>query len=306
MKRAAIIDIGTNTFHLLIADIGGDSPSVLYQETIAVKLGEGGISEGHINNEAFGRGISALIQFKASIDFYQPEYIKAVATSALRTASNGIEFIQKAGTVTGINIDIIDGDQEAEFIYRGVQAGADMDGGISLIIDIGGGSVEFILCNDKQIFWKRSYDIGAARLMDLFHHSDPITDKDIQALYDYLDTKLIDLNAQLSIYKPRLLIGSAGAFETFAELSDPEFKILFEKPEFEIELDKFKSIAEIILKSSHEERSQMPAIIPLRVDMIVMATLLTKYVLDLTGFKVLKLSTYSLKEGILFGMLSDP
>lgn len=309
MKRVTILDLGTNTFHLLIADIGaGKLPAMIFQETIAVKLGEGGITEGRIIKSAFKRGITALKKFKDTIQHYRSDQVKAVATSAIRSATNGAEFIEKVKSETGISLEVINGDQEAELIYRGVSAGVKMDNDITLIMDIGGGSVEFIICNDQQIFWKKSYPIGAARLMALFHHSDPISEKDTEALHHYLEHSLTDLEQQLTLYKPAMLIGSAGAFETFAELADPKFHLeanTFEKSEFIIELEQFRKIAYKLLKSTHKEREQMPAIIPVRVDMIIVATLLTKYILDRTSVKSLKLSTYSLKEGILFDLLKE-
>jgi exopolyphosphatase/guanosine-5'-triphosphate,3'-diphosphate pyrophosphatase len=170
-------------------------------------------------------------------------------------------------------------------------------------MDIGGGSVEFIICDQDQIFWKKSFDIGAARLMELFHKSDPISESNINELHSNLNSVLIDLKIQLDMYKPKQLIGSAGAFETFASMVDPDFKIQFEKPEFNIDLDKFEKISKFIIGSNHEERAVTAGIPGVRVDMIVVATLLTRYVLNLYEFKILKLSTYSMKEGILFEMI---
>lgn len=306
-KRIAILDLGTNTFHLLIADIAeAKLQGIVFQKTIAVKLGEGGITAGLITKKAFDRGIAALKKFQNTIEHYRSDQVKAVATSAIRGALNGDEFIKKVKSETGISLNIINGDQEAELIYKGVRAGVKMGNDIALIMDIGGGSVEFIICNDQLIFWKRSYPIGAARLMALFHHSDPISEKDTQALHHFLDQTLTDLKQQLAFYQPSLLIGSAGAFETFTELADPKFHLVantFEKSEFMIELKQFKKVAAMLLKSTHAERTQMPAITQVRVDMIVVATLLTKYILDSTQVKSLKLSTYSLKEGILFDLM---
>ncbi len=303
MNHIAILDLGTNTFHLLIADKdNGKAPSIVFQETIAVKLGEGGINKDQINQSAFERGIAALKKFKSEIDNYKPDLIRAVATSAIRSASNGQEFIEKVRSETGIDPGIIDGDQEAEFIYKGVREAVKMTD-TSLIIDIGGGSVEFIICNNQQIFWKRSYAIGAARLMEQFHHSDPISETDSLAIHHYLDDTLTELNKQIIFYKPCTLIGSAGAFETFAELAYPPFHSTFERPEYIFDLEEFQTISGLILRSTHNERSQMPAIIPVRVDMIVVSTILVKYILEIAEFKGLTLSTYSLKEGVLFDLL---
>jgi exopolyphosphatase/guanosine-5'-triphosphate,3'-diphosphate pyrophosphatase len=303
MSSIAIIDLGTNTFHLLIAEINENIPQIIFQETIAVKLGEGGMKDGMINASAFDRGISAIKQFKTSIDHYGVFQIKAFATSALRSASNSKTFTEKIVKETGIKIEIIDGNREAELIFSGVRAAINMKDQSSLIMDIGGGSVEFIICDQDQIFWKKSFDIGAARLMGQYHKSDPISESNISELHSYLNLVLTDLNTQLSIQKPKQLIGSAGAFETFASMLNPDFKSGFEKPEFNIDLDKFEKISKFIIGSNHEERAVTAGIPRVRVDMIVVATLLTNYVLSLHEFKTLKLSTYSLKEGVLFEMI---
>lgn len=303
MNSIAIIDLGTNTFHLLIAEINENIPQVIFQETIAVKLGEGGMKDGMINAFAFDRGVSAIKQFKTSIDHHGVFQIKAFATSALRSALNSKNFIEKIVNETGIKIEIIDGNREAELIFYGVRAAINMKDQTSLIMDIGGGSVEFIICDQDQIFWKKSFDIGAARLMNQFHKSDPISESNITELHTYLNSVLTDLNTQLGIHKPKQLIGSAGAFETFASMLDPNFIIQFKKPEFTIDLDEFKTISKFIIGSNHEERAVTAGIPAVRVDMIVIATLLTCYVLNLYQFKALKLSTYSLKEGVLFEMI---
>lgn len=305
MSSIAILDLGTNTFQLLIANINDNKPVLVFEESIAVKLAEGGIEKGYISEAAFDRGLSALKQFKKSIDHYQVKQVRAAATSALRSASNGAEFLEKIRLETEIVPEIISGEREAELIYHGVRAAIKMGDEKCLIVDIGGGSVEFIICNKEEVFWKRSYEIGAARLMEEFHHSDPISEADINKLNFYLESTLSELKTQTTIHKPEILIGSAGAFETFATLIDSQFKVGFENPEIKIELKDFSRVSEHILKSSHTERSKNPAIIPVRVDMIVMATLITKYVLNQFAFKALKLSTYSLKEGLLFEYLKN-
>jgi len=305
MSSIAILDLGTNTFQLLIANIIDNEPVIVFEKSIAVKLAEGGIEKGYISEAALDRGLSALKKFKLVIDQHQVKLCRVVATSALRTAGNGAEFLEIMRTETGIVPEIITGEREAELIYLGVRAAINMGDEKSLIIDIGGGSVEFIICNQKELFWKRSYDIGAARLMQRFHHSDPISQTDINELNTYLDSTLPELKTQISIHKPKSLIGSAGAFETFAALIDSQFKVSFENPETEIELNNFSKLSEHILKSTHSERSRNTAIIPVRVDMIVMATLITEYVLNRFAIESLKLSAYSLKEGLLFEYLKD-
>jgi exopolyphosphatase/guanosine-5'-triphosphate,3'-diphosphate pyrophosphatase len=299
--RVAVLDLGTNTFHLLIADIG-ECIQLVHAATLPVRLGESGINRGLISPEAFDRGLNVLKEFRRKMDSFQVGRVECVATSAIRDASNGLDFIAAAKATSGIEPKAINGDQEAILIYQGVRAALPLEQ-VSLIMDIGGGSVELILCDASTIFWKKSYPIGAARLMDEFHRSDPLSEKDIQRLHDYLDSTLYELKEQISVFAPKLLIGSAGAFETLAAFQEPEFKTSFLEPTFNFSYDRLQNIIHTILKSNHEQRTQMPEIIPVRVDMIVVAAALTRYILSLSGIKTIKLSTYSLKEGILFGML---
>jgi exopolyphosphatase/guanosine-5'-triphosphate,3'-diphosphate pyrophosphatase len=304
-NRIAIIDLGTNTFHLLIVEINEKIPTLIHQETIPASLGEGGMKDGNIKSSAFERGLEALKQFSRQIELHQANKVKALATSALRSASNGAKFIDQVLSDTGIQIELIDGNREAELIYSAVSAAINLGSNNSLIMDIGGGSVEFIICNQGQIFWKKSYDIGAARLMNQFHHSDPISKSDMEDLRAYLNTVLEDLKNGIQKFNPIQLIGSAGAFETYASLIDANFKASFERPEFNIDLKEFEKIAQFIIESKQEERAKNPAIPEIRVNMIVIACLLTRYVLSLHRFQELKLSNYSMKEGILFEIIKN-
>lgn len=304
-NRIAIIDLGTNTFHLLIVENKERGTILIHQNTIPVSLGEGGMKDGQIKLAAFERGLEALKQFKKEIELHQVTNIRALATSALRSASNGANFIEQVLSDTGIAIELIDGKREAELIYSGVRAAIPLKRHKSLIMDIGGGSVEFIICNQEQIFWKKSYDIGAARLMNQFHQSDPISKSDINALQTYLNSVLIDLKGQVKKFNPIQLIGSAGAFETYASMIDPAFTANFENPEFNIDLYEFEKVAQFILGSNQEERAKNPAIPEVRVNMIVVACLLTRYILNLNPFRSLKLSTYSMKEGMYFEMINS-
>ncbi|RYD71240.1 MAG: exopolyphosphatase, partial [Sphingobacteriales bacterium] len=178
--RFAIIDLGTNTFHLLIAEANNKSFEILYKTNKPVKLGEGRINDNIIIPSAFERGISALKEFRETIDGYHVDKVRATATSAVRSANNGGDFVSAVRKETNIAIEIITGDEEATAIYEGVKlSGAIND--LALIMDIGGGSVEFILCDTEKLIWKKSYNIGAARLMQKYFKSDPISADDSNA-----------------------------------------------------------------------------------------------------------------------------
>lgn len=297
--RAAVIDIGTNTFHLIIADLTHSGADMLYRTTVPVLLGQGRINENMIIPEAFERGIKTLEEFHRQIIAHDVAIVKATATSAVRSATNGQAFVDKAKE-TGIDIEIISGDQEAAYIFNGVQATGVIQQ-TSLVMDIGGGSTEFIIGNEQGIVWKKSYNIGAARLMQAYFHSDPMSESDHHAITTLLDQTLDELKTVCAQYKPAALIGSAGAFESFAALlnNGEEVRAIATMP---LDIAGYKALSARLIASTHEERVHMKGLISLRVDMIVIAAILTNYVLEHIPFKTLHLSTYDLKMGILYAL----
>lgn len=295
--RLAVIDLGTNTFHLIIAEQNIGELQVIYKTNQPVKLGEDITKDNLIIPAAFERGITCLEEFKTQIDKYEVDVIKATATSGVRSAKNGQAFVEAVRERIGIEIDIIDGDEEAQYIYEGVKWSGAITGK-SLIMDIGGGSTEFILCDEENLVWKKSYNIGAARLMQAFFKSDPINETDTNSITNHLAEELKALKIICKEYAPETLIGSAGAFETFAGMIKPDIDIK-NTSTADIALPAYRKLASKLITSTHQERANMEGLIPLRVDMIVMASILTNYILDELAIKAIKLSTYDLKMGVL-------
>ena len=293
----AVIDLGTNTFHLLIAKQNISDLQVIFKTNRPVKLGEDITRDNFIIPSAFKRGITCLKEFKKILEQYEVKAVKAVATSGVRSAKNGQDFIEKAKIETGIEIEIIDGDEEAQYIYEGVKWSGAITGK-SLIMDIGGGSTEFILCDEENLVWKKSYNIGAARLMQAFFKSDPINEADTNSIINHLDEELKALKIICKEYAPETLIGSAGAFETFVGVINPDIDIKTTATAY-IPLLAYRDLSSRLINSNHQERANMEGLIPLRVDMIVMASILTNYILDELEIKTIKLSTYDLKMGVL-------
>lgn len=302
MKIAAI-DLGTNTFHLIIAETLNGEMKILYKANQPVKLGEDITKENKIIPAAFERGLACLADFKAKLNEYDIDKLRAVATSGVRSASNGQSFIQQVKLNTGIEIDVIDGEQEAQLIYLGVKYSGAINGK-SLIMDIGGGSTEFIFCDENGLNWKRSFDIGAARLMQKFFKSDPIQVADQAKINAHLADTLGELLDYGEQFGAETLIGSAGAFETYATILQPDLNIS-NIATATIDKTAYHSLASQLIASSHLERTQIPNLIPLRVDMIVMATMITDYVLSALQLKQIKLSTCDLKFGVLQQLISE-
>ena len=301
----AIIDLGTNTFHLLIAEHDGKYIKTYSNIQVPVKLGAGGINKGFMTDEAMNRGYKALSLFCEEMKkFGWPEHL-AFATSAIRNASNGEEFIHKAKTDYGITIKKLTGDDEATAIFNGVRLSFEFPDTPVLVMDIGGGSVEFIIGNSSGILWKQSFEIGAARLMEKFHHHDPITEEETFKLISYISSVLSPLKEAVKKYEPFIFVGSAGSFETFREVALAELGLSERKLSeyaFLFQRNQLQRFHDLIIQSDRAQRSNLKGMAEFRVEMIVVATLLMKWVVDEFGFEEIITSYYALKEGMLVGL----
>lgn len=292
----AIIDLGTNTFGLLIVNIQGHQYKTIHQSREVVKLGQENIIDNILSPEAINRGVSALHNLSKIIESYKVQSIKALATSAIREASNGDYFIAEVKKQTNIGIEVIDGNKEAELIYYGNKMAVELSPEPCLIMDIGGGSNEFIIANNTQVFWKQSFKLGVARLLSMFKPENPISANTKQSILNYLEKELQPLLIELKKYPVANLIGSSGAFESVLNMIGKE-ALSVNKTSYDISLEDYHVISKKTIHSTIEERMHMPGLIPMRRDMIVLSYILIDFILSNTQIKQIKLSTYSLKEG---------
>lgn len=302
--RVAIIDMGTNTFHLLIAELGVGEFTITYREKVPVKIGMGGINQGYITADAMDRALTTMRSFNNTVKEAGVEKVLAFGTSALRNARNGEAVVKKIQTETGIQTQIISGLREAEYIYKGTRAAIKMGSEKCLTMDIGGGSVELIIGNEEEIFWSHSFEIGGQRLLERFQKHDPITADEIKNLFQFFLQELNPLLNALKIYHPTLLIGSSGTFDTLSDIYCMRNDIpLKETPETPFNIRAFNDIYEELLVKDRVARMQIPGMIEMRVDMIVVACCLIKFLLTHHAFSQIRVSSYSLKEGVLVSLL---
>lgn len=301
--RLAVLDLGTNTFHLLIAERDSNGEvHFLSKHKIYVKLAEEGI--GHIGEAAFQRGLDALRTFKIELDIagIPDANTRALGTAALRTADNAPDFLLEAAKILGIRPEIIPGEREAELIHKGVRQAVPFPVGKRvLIMDIGGGSVEFVIADRERVFWQKSFPVGVAVLWRLFHHSDPIEQEEVQQMEQYLETALHDLWQAITHYPSSILVGASGTFDVIdLFLLDPA-----EKPELYgyIPVMDFYPLYKLLLRSTLDERYAMPHLPAERVEMVVAALVLIRVVLKKVGIGEIYTSVYAMKEGMLAEML---
>ena len=307
MRKIGIIDLGTNTFNLLLAEVKEQDYSIFYKTKLAVKLGEGCITKGFIAEVPYKRGIEALTKYKAKLVEENITEFYAVATSAIRSANNGDLFVQEVKDSLGILINVIDGDTEADLIYQGVKQAIDLEDSPKLIIDIGGGSTEFIIANSEETFWRKSYKLGAARLLETFNPTNPINIDDVAAIDNYLEDTLEEMLEMAEVYEVNCLIGSSGSFDTLAEMiscKNGDCDIWKKGTSYQFLMTDYNGIQRMISGSTLEQRLHMEGLVPMRADMIVIAVVIVNYILNRLIIHDLRLSTYALKEGLIDTLLT--
>jgi len=304
-----ILDLGTNTFNLIIVDVHINSQfSILFDKKIAVKLGSGGINSGIIVKDAYSRALDAIGQYKEVLSQFEVEKVAAYATSAIRSAQNGENLIRDIREIYGIHPQIISGELEAELIYHGVKLALhDKPEKPILIMDIGGGSVEFIISDHEKILWKESYKIGVARLLEKIKPSNPISNSQVSNTEDLLYTELDSLFKAINKHKPETLVGSSGSFDTFIDLLYPGKKpgSGYAQASNEIDSEDFQNLYNTLINSSLEERLAMPGMPDFRAEMIVLAIIEVHYLVKRSNIQRIIQSAYALKEGAIHLMIQD-
>ena len=291
---SAVIDIGTNTFNLLIANRSTSGLTIIESHKVAVSLGMGGINEGVLADDAIQRALDAFEKFRGILLNYPVVQPILIATSAVRDAKNATEFTAAIFDRFAWSVTVVSGMKEAELIYKGVGLCYDFKEH-TLIMDIGGGSTEFIEANNEGICSEVSLNIGVSRLYQGFSVNDPFTAKDVQHIESFLDERSMGFFSDKNI--PALL-GSSGTFETFYELM---YKKPFPKSNkiVELGLESFTKMLDELIYSSLAERNKNEFIIPIRKKMAPFAAVKTRWVLRKIKPKRILISPFSLKEGVL-------
>jgi len=299
-RQIAVIDLGTNTCNLLIAEYKDKSYQILYQGKEVVKLGKNGIGKNRLTEDGLERAILAIRKHQEQINQFNVSEVLIIATSAIREATNKDWFLQQVKAKTGLELQIISGEKEAQLIFDGVKLAFHQIADYSLILDIGGGSNEFILTKNNQPIWKQSFPLGMARIIEQIPPSDPITPKEISQINDWFNSRLEPLWTRLQNIQIPLLIGCSGAFDTLTDLidhTDPGTKTRIKQ---EVEIDDFKHIYETLIKSTTAERTEMKGMESIRIEMIVPSVLFIKLVVDRLRIQKIYQTDFALREGILY------
>jgi exopolyphosphatase / guanosine-5'-triphosphate,3'-diphosphate pyrophosphatase len=298
-EKLAAIDMGTNTFHLLVVkpDGAGGFDEVL-RESHYVHLAESGIET--IGEAACSRAMDALRHFKHILDLEKVSHCRVTATAAMRTASNGPALQQQIINELNLNPEIISGDEEARLISKGVLHAVPIPQKRFLIMDIGGGSVEFILGEGDLILYQQSYPIGVAVLRNRWTHSHPILPEEKDLIIQYINSLTLDLQKAIFEHKPEILIGASGTFDILADYC-PSEQINLHSVRMKSNL--LGAIFQDIYDADWDTLSKIHWIPEQRRKLVISAFCLIESVLNMGTFEYVYTSSYAIKEGVLLEMI---
>ncbi len=306
MSLFAAIDVGSNTIRLLIGDVRDHRiEEVLYERKIT-RLAEGIDQDRILRDERIEASLSVLREFSSLIQRQGVKTVRAIATSALREASNADIFIRRVLADTGIPIEVISGEKEAEFTLKGILS-AFPDSSLitchsSLIIDIGGGSTEWILCEGKNPVDMGSIPIGVIKLHENFIKTDPVSEADISALSREILSSLEILKERTKHHmdKKTCFIGTAGTFTTLASL-DLQLET-YSREKIHLHRIPFSRLCDMrrrLLAFPLRERKNVVGLEPERADLIIPGIQFTINIMESFTFDELTVSDNGLLEGVL-------
>jgi exopolyphosphatase/guanosine-5'-triphosphate,3'-diphosphate pyrophosphatase len=297
----AAIDVGTNSIHMVVARATNTGFQTITREKAVARLGEGGGDMKKLSAAAMDRGVTALRNMKRIADAHNAP-IYAVATSAVREASNNSEFVARVAREAGIDVEVISGVEEARLIHLGVLQAIPLDGRRSILIDIGGGSTEVVVADQADELFVRSYKLGAVRLTNRFLADPSNRSADINACRKFVESTLEPNKREVKRLGHDIAIVSSGTAETIARISwlmhnseQPRSvnAITFTRDDLDA------VVKQLATCSTVDERRAIPGMDDARADIIMAGALILQTIAQSFGIKEFTYSDYSLREGVL-------
>ena len=311
LRRIGSIDIGTNTVLLLIADVDPDGRiTTVHEEQRIIRLGKNVDSNRNIGIEGLMKCVAVLQSYRAIAEKYSCEELTACGTSALRDAHNRDWFVQEIKKQTGVTVEILSGDDEALWTYHGgclVLPKTEADARDTLVIDIGGGSTEFIVGNRTGIMQKISLDIGAVRLTEMFVKNDPVMPQEEVSIRQFVASLLSEKLEHFKLYKNIQGIGVAGTITTLAAM---EQHMEHYEPDringYVLSKGALQRIVDELRPTSLEDRKNMNGLQPERADVIFAGALILMEALTYFQLREITVSNYGLRYGLILRKILSP
>ncbi len=302
MPALAAIDVGSNAIRLIVGTVSNDR-NLHIKENIRepVRLGQDVFTKGTITEETIEKACDAFMKFRTIIDAYEVKWTKAVATSATREAQNRELFIDRILQVSGIEISVISGEEEARLIHSAVTTKIPLRKIRAMLIDIGGGSAEITLTADGQIISTESYKMGTVRLLQLLGGKKQGEKQFNQLVREYVDATQKRMKKELGKEKIDLCVGTGGNIEALGELR----RQLFDKDRTELTIEELDQLVKKLVSMTYEERVQQLLLRPDRADVIVPASIVLQKVTKQAGVDEIKIPAVGLKDGVLLDMVEE-
>jgi len=303
--KIAVIDIGTNSIHMLIAELLPNFTfEVIGREKEMTRLGDGTLSSGILSAKLMQKGLQTLKRFQHLAMSKGAQKIVAIATSAVRESKNGGDFIQKILKETGIQVRVITGTEEARLIYLGIKHSIQLNKEPSLMIDAGGGSVELIVGNNQKILLLKSLKMGVARLKDLFikQHKP----EEFKAIEQYVETSLKKILPSFKTLSYNQVIGSAGTLNNLAAMAhyrkEKESSTL--PRNLTLTREALEELYEKLKKSTPEERLKMRGLDPKREDLITSGAALIFTLMKQFEVSEIQICDKAIREGVVYDFIA--
>lgn len=299
--RIAALDLGSNSFHLLVADAHPDGTfEPLARDKEMLRLGSVVAATGEVGENAAEAAVDVVRRFQALSESLGAEEIVACATAALREAHDSNSVVDRIEAATGIKVRVISGREEARLIFAAVRASVVIEPGPALAMDLGGGSLELMIGDARGLDWSTSLKLGVARLTSGLVRGDPPTGGDRRRIVHAVSTALGPLLPDIYGLGPRMAIGSSGTLETLIRLAagrrgGPPPATVNQLPVTVRELD---ALTNDLLRMTSRERADLPGVDARRADLLPAGALLAVTVLDLAGVDELVGCAWALREGI--------
>ncbi|MBV8949593.1 MAG: Ppx/GppA family phosphatase [Actinobacteria bacterium] len=309
--RIAALDLGSNSFHLLVADVHADGTFVpLVREKEMLRLGDAVARDGRVSDAMADTAVATVRRFRKLAEAAGATEILACATSAIRTASNGDDVVDLIETEAGIPVEVIDGLEEARLIFGAVRASVVLEPAPALCFDVGGGSVEIMVGDAGAMFWATSERLGVARLTQDLVHSDPLTKADRRALREHITRVLEPVAQRVAAFEPKLVVGSSGTLEDIAQMvaARRDANVPVSLNQLTFTRDEFVPLHRELTTLPASERRKIPGLEARRIDLIPAGAMFLATAMEVFHFDEMTVSEWALREGMVLDAIGrhDP
>jgi len=304
--RIAALDLGSNSFHLLVVETRPDgSFTALVREKAMLRLGDVVASNGVLTEEALDAAVEVVGRFRAIAETNAADEVLAYGTAALREAANGAAAVERLETETGVRVKVITGIREAQLIFEAVRASVLIDPGPALCADLGGGSLELSVGGRTGLLYATSLHLGVGRLTAELVRSDPPTGKDRGRLRARVEEELAVVLTEIVDESPRQLIGSSGTFcaivRASAALRDGVVPPVVNQ--LSVSSKEVAEFADLVFSLSSADRIRLPGIDSRRAELMPAGVTVAEVLMEETGFLELTASEWALREGMVLSAI---